>query len=111
MLLAELLDDLGAARRAVAENTTASLVDERVDHLVRKAVRIGRHRLRGQEAHQLPMPRRRVLAARSLEQTARDGGRARLGRASFERLDVAETESFECRQVEAADRAGHVSER
>ena len=111
MLLAELLDDLRPARRHVAEHAAAGLVHERVDHLVREAVRVGRHRLRRQDPHQLPVPRRRVLAARALEQPPGDGRRAGLRRAAEERLDVPEPERLERRQVEPADRARDVPER
>ena len=57
MLLAELLDDLRPARRLVAEHAAAGAVHERVDHLVGEAVRVGRHRLRRDDAHQLPVAR------------------------------------------------------
>src|SRR5439155_3663171 len=58
-----------------------------------------------------PVTRRRVLAARPLEQTAGDRGRSRLRRTAFERLDVAEAERLERREVETADRACDVAER
>ena len=57
------------------------------------------------------MARRRVLAARALEQPAGDRRRAGLRRAALERLDVPEPERLESRQVEAADRARDVAER
>src|SRR4029077_16300965 len=38
VLLPQLLDDLGARRRPVAEHSTRGAVHERVDHVVRKAV-------------------------------------------------------------------------
>ena len=44
VLLAELLDDLGPRGGPVAEDAAAGLVHERVDHVVREAVRVGRHR-------------------------------------------------------------------
>ena len=56
-------------------------------------------------------PGRRVLALRALEQPAGDRRRARLRRAALERLDVAEAERLEVRQVEAADGARDVAER
>ena len=76
-----------------------------------KPVRIGRHRLRRDDAHQLPVAGRRVLALRALDEPARDRRRSRLRRAALERLDVAEPERLEIRQVEAADGAGDVAER
>ena len=110
MLLAELLDDLRAARGLVPEHAAAGAVHERVDHLVREAVRVGRHRLGRDDAHQLPVARRRVLALRTLEQPSGDRGGPGLRRAPFQRLDVAEPERFQRRQVEAADGAGDVGE-
>ena len=95
----------------VAEHRPARLVHERVDHLVGEAVRVGRHRLRGEDPHQLPVAGRRVLAARALDQPPGDRRRARLRRAAEQRLDVAEPERLERRQVEAADGAGEVAER
>ena len=111
VLLAELLDDLRPARRDVAEHAAPGLVHERVDHLVGEPVRVGRHRLRGQDPHQLPVAGRRVLAARALDEPARDRRRARLRRAAEQRLDVAEPERLERRQVEAADGPREVAER
>ena len=101
VLLAELLDDLRPARRLVAEHAAGGAVHERVDHVVREAVRVGRERLRRDDPHQLPVADRRVLALRALEQPAGDRGRARLRRAALERLDVAEAERLQVR----ADRA------
>ena len=95
----------------VAEHAAAGAVHERVDHVVREAVRVGRERRRRDDAHQLPVAGRRVLALRALEQPAGDRRRARLRRAALERLDVAEPERLEVRQVEAADGARDVAER
>jgi hypothetical protein len=52
-----------------------------------------------------------VLSLRTLEQATSDRRCARLRRTSFERLDVAETESLHIGQVEAADGPGDVAER
>ena len=111
VLLAVLLDHLGAGRGLVAEDAAPRAVRERVDHLVRKPVRIGREGDGRDDAHQLPVARGRVLALRALEETARDGGCARLWRTTLERLDVPEPEGLEVRQVEASDGAGDVPER
>jgi hypothetical protein len=46
---------------------------------------------------------RRVLALRPLDEPSRDRRRPRLRRAAFERLDIAQTERFEGRQVEPSD--------
>ena len=111
VLLAELLDDLRPGRGLVAEDAASGAVHERVDDVVREAVRVRRHRLRRDDAHQLPVPGRRVLALRALDQPAGDGRGARLRRAALERLDVAEAERLEVGKVEAADGAGDVAER
>ena len=111
MLFAELLDDLRAARRPVAEHTVAGPVHEGVDHLVREPERVRRHRLRRHDPHQLPVADRRVLALRTFEQAARNGRRARLWRTPFERLDVPEPERLQGRQVETADGPGDVGKR
>src|SRR5918994_313858 len=78
VLLAELLDDLRPGGRLVAEHSAAGLVHERVDHVVRKAVRVGRERLRRDDPHQLPVPGRRVLALRALGEPTGDRRRAGL---------------------------------
>ena len=88
----------------------ARLVHERVDDLVREAVRVRRERGRRDHAHHLPVTRRRVLALRALDEPAGDRRRAGLRRAAFERHDVSEPERLEIGQVEASDRAGHVAE-
>ena len=111
VLLAVLLDHLGARRRLVAEHAAAGAVHERIDHLVGEAVRIRRERDGGDDAHHLPVARRRVLALRALEQPARDRRRAGLRRAALERLDVPEPERLEIGQVEASDGASDVPER
>ena len=111
VLLAQLLDDLRPGRRLVAEHAATGSVHERIDHVVRKAMRIRRHRLRRDNAHQLPVAGRRVLALRPLDQPTRHGRRAGLRRTALERRDVAEPERLEVRQVQPADGPGHVSER
>ena len=111
MLLAELLDDLRPGCRPVAENASARAVHERVDDDVRKPVWVRRERHRCHDAHQLPVPGRRVLALRAFQQATGDRGRPRLGRATLERLDVSKAERLEVRQVEAADGPGDIAER
>ena len=111
VLLAELLDDLRARRRLVADHPAARAVHERVDHLVGEPVRIGRERRRRDDAHQLPVACRGVLALRALEEPARDGRRVRLRRAALELLDVAEAERLEVRAGRARRPPGDVPER
>src|SRR4029453_3692447 len=111
VLLAQLLDDLRARRGLVAEDAATGLVHERVDDLVREAVRIRRERRRRDDAHELPVAGRLVLALRARGEAPRGGGRIGLRRAPLERLDVAEAERLEVRQVEAAHGARDVAER
>ena len=111
VLLAVLLDHLGARGRLVAENAAAGAVHERVDHLVREAVWVGRESHGRDNPHQLPVTCCRVLALGALEQPSGDRRRAGLRRAAFKRLDVPEAESLEIGQVEAPDGTGDVSER
>src|SRR5262249_46894742 len=92
VLLAELLDDLGAACGLVPQHAAGRRGQERVDHMVREAVRIGRERLRRDDAHQLPVPERRVLALGTLDQAPGDRRRSRLRRTALELFDVAEPE-------------------
>ncbi len=103
VLLPQLLDDLGAGGRLVAEHAAAGPVHERVDHVLGEAVRVRRERRRREHAHQLPVSGRRVLALRALDEPAGDRRSARLRRAAFELGDVPQTERLEARQVEAAD--------
>src|SRR5579875_2280830 len=94
----------------VAEDSPAGAVHERIDHVVGEAVRVGGERLRRDDPHQLPVTGRRVLPLRPLHEPACHRRRAGLGRASFERLDVAEPERLEARQVEPADGSGYVAQ-
>ena len=111
VLLAELLDDLRAGSGLVSEHPAPRPVHERIDHLVRKAVRVGRKRRRGDDPHHLPVPRRGVLPLGALDEPPGDSGSSRLRRASLERHDVPEPERLQVGQVEAADCACDVAER
>src|SRR5262249_33459322 len=102
VLLPELLDDLRARGRLVAEDAPPGAVHERIDDVMGEPVRIRRKRLRRDDAHVLPVTRGRVLALRALEQASGDGGSARLWPAPLERLHIAEAERLEARQVETA---------
>jgi hypothetical protein len=95
VLLAELLDDLRARRRLVAEDAATRLVHERVDHLVGEPVRVRRERRGCDDAHHLPVARGRVLALRALDEASRDGRRTGLRRTTIERHHVSETERLE----------------
>src|SRR5207244_12657013 len=84
-LLAELLDDVRPRRRPVAQYSATGSMHERIDHVVRKAVRVEGEWLRGDDAHQLPVARCRVLALRPLDEPACDRGSPGLWRATLER--------------------------
>jgi hypothetical protein len=111
VLLAEALDDLGARGRDVADHSPSGRLRERADHVVREAVRIGRHRRLGDDGHQLPVARRRVLARRVLAQPAGDRGRVLARRAAAQRQHVAEPERLQVWQVETPDGVGDVLQR
>src|SRR5207249_12115247 len=111
VFLTELLDDLRTRCSLVAEDAAAGTVHERIYNVVRKPVRIRRHRLRRHDAHQLPVTRGRVLPLRPLDQPSGNGRRTRLRRTALEGLDVPEAERFEVREIQASDGAGDVSER
>ncbi len=111
VLLAELLDDVRPRRGLVADHAPAGLVGELLDHLEREAVRVGRHRLGRDDAHELPVAGRRVLALGALEQPSRDGRRAGLRRAPFQVRDVSEAKRFQVGDIEPTDRTSDVSER
>ena len=66
---------------------------------------------RRDDAHHLPVARRRVLALRALEQTPRDRRRPGLRRAALELLDVPEAERLHVGEIEPADGLGDVRER
>ena len=88
------------------------LVHERVDHVVREAVRVRGERRGGDDAHQLPVPRRRVLALRALPRAARRSRRARLPAGSPPSLlHVAEPECLQIGQIEPAHGPRHVGQR
>ena len=70
MLLAEVLDHLGAAVGAVAEDPAAGRVVQLVEDLVREAVRVGAQRDRRDHPHQLPVAGDRVLAGPDRVQAA-----------------------------------------
>src|SRR5207244_8875064 len=66
VLRAELLNDLGSGGRLVAEDLLSGILLERLDDFARESPRVEREGTLDDEAHHLPMPRRRVLAGREL---------------------------------------------
>ena len=111
VLLAEPLDDLGARCGDVADDPAPRRLAERVDHVVRKAIRVRGHRLLGDHAHQLPVAGGGVLAGRVLAQATCDGRRVIARRAPHEREHVAEPERLHVRKVEPADGVRDVLQR
>src|SRR2546430_4298367 len=91
-----------------AEDPAPGSVHEGVDHLVRKAVRVGRERRRGEDAHELPVTGRRVLPLRALRETTGYRRRARLRWAPFEREHVSEPKRLEIGQIQPSHRDGDV---
>ncbi len=110
VLGAEVVDRPDAVVGGVAEHAAPRRRLERGDDLGREAAGIGPHRLRRDDAHQLPVTRRRVLSRPERVQPAvedRVGG----GRDAPERQRGAEPERAHRREVEPADRVGEVAER
>ena len=110
VLLAELLDDLGARRRLVAEHAARRRVHERVDDVVREAVRVRRQGLRRDDAHHLPVAERRVLPFERSSSRPATAGAPCMGATPSSGRDVAEPERLHGRQVETADGARDVAE-
>ena len=81
----ELVDDRGARRDHVADRLAADARLELLDHLLGKAVREGRERAIEDDAHQLPVPRHRVLARRALRHASESRRRRRHRRAALQR--------------------------
>src|SRR5947208_4707452 len=88
MLLAELLDDLRPRRWLVAEDASPRAVHERVNHVVRTALRVGRKRRRRDHANPLPVAGRPALALRAFDQAAGHGRRALRMWAAIVRFDM-----------------------
>ena len=110
VLLAVVLDRVGAAVGLVEQDAAAGRVDQLVEDLVGEAVGVGPQRHRRDDAHQLPVAGDRVLARAERVQAAVEDGRLG-GRDALERQDRAEPEAAQHRQVEAAGRLGDVAER
>jgi hypothetical protein len=110
VLLAVVLDRVGAAVRLVEQDPAAGRVDQLIEDLVGEAVGVGPQRHRRDDPHQLPVAGDRVLAGAERVQAAVEDGRLG-GRDALERQDRAEPEAPEHRQVEAAGRLRDVAER
>jgi hypothetical protein len=110
VMRAPLLDDLGAARRRIAAEAQAGDALEGRHDVGWEAVRVRRQRGGGHDAHELPVPGRRLLARPERVQPAVD--HRMLGRRYAEQWDDrAQPEPAEHREVEAADVLGQVRER
>ena len=71
------MNDLRARIRLVADELPADARLKRGDDLGRESRRVRRHRVLADDARQLPMPRRRVLAARAFPQPCKRAARRR----------------------------------
>jgi hypothetical protein len=108
--LAVLVDHGDPVDRRVAEHLTAARPLDQPDHLGREAVGIGRARLARDDAHQLPVAGRRVLAGPERVQAAVERRRARR-RDALQRQDRAEPEPLHPRQLQTAGQLGQMGER
>jgi hypothetical protein len=104
------LDHLGAAVGAVAAEAVPRHAFERLHHLGRKAVRVGRQRMVRHHPHQLPVAGGRLLARPERVQAAVDDGLAG-GRHTLDRDDGAEAEAAESRQLQSAHPLGEMGKR
>jgi len=111
MLVAQLGDDRRAAGGLVADHAPARPARELRQQVGREAVRIGRERLRGDHAHQLPVAGGGILARRDFHQPAVTGARAPGRRHAGDGVQVAQAQSGKVRHVQPADRAGQIPER
>ena len=98
-----------AATFPITPRPVASL--KRSISCLRKAVGEGRERALGDDAHHLPVPGGGVHSEAALDQPAPDGRGVRARRAPGQRQHVAQPQLLQRRQLEAADRLGHVPER
>ena len=111
VLVAELLDDDGTARRPVAEPAQPGLARERVHDLGRKAVRVRRERLVEAHPDHLPVPGRGVLAGRELGAAAPRRSGVLAWSDPFDARDVAEPHGAEVGHLQAPNCARGVAER
>jgi hypothetical protein len=110
VLGAEVVDRVDPVVGPVAEERALGDALEHRHDVRREAVGIGRGRLLGDDAHELPVARRRVLARSEGVQAAVDRGL--VGRRhAVDRGQRAEPEATEHREVQPADGAGEVAER
>ena len=110
VVLAEVLDHLGAAVGAVAAEAQAGGLLEPLDHIGWEALRIGRERVLGHHAHQLPVAGGGFLS-RPERMKASVDHRIRCRRHALDGDDRAEPEPLERRQLESPDPLGEVPER
>ena len=106
MLASVVVDDLRARIRLVADELPADARLKRGDDRGREARRVRRHRVLADDARQLPMPRRRVLAARAFLQPRKRAARRRHAKRSclrrvLDAVDGEESERGEMRRGKA----------
>ncbi len=97
-------------RRVAAAPSTGRHLDLRQD-TGRESVRVGRQRVRRDDAEQLPVPGGRVLARTHRVKTAVDGSGAQRGRDPEQVADVAQAEPRQSRELQSTDRLGEMDER
>src|SRR5436190_167541 len=103
MFFAQLLNDLSAACRNVAEDSRhLRPLDKLIDDRLRKAIRIGRKSALQNDAGHLPMASGRVLAVRLQRALAETATRRLNRRQTMQRTNVAESQSLEIWQTKLA---------
>ena len=99
LLAAVVVDDLRARVRLVADDLAAERLLELCDDFRREAVGVRRHRALRDDARDLPVARRRVLATRELAQTGKGADWLSLRRAAADAVDVEEAELLHVRRI------------
>src|SRR3989442_9109658 len=103
MFFAQLLNDLSAACRNVAEDSRhLRPLDKLIDDRLRKAIRIGRKRALQNDAGHLPMASSRVFAVRLQRALAVTTAWLLNRRNSVQRTNVAETQASQMWQMKLA---------
>ena len=99
LLAAVIVDDLRARIRLVADDLAAECLLKLSDDFRREAVRIRRHRTLRDDTRNLPVARRRILAARELAQAGEGADRLGLRRAAADTVDIEEADFFHVRRI------------
>ena len=99
MLLPIIMDDLRPRIRLIAEHPAPESLLQLRDHPGGKPIRERRHRLLRDDPRDLPMPRRRILAARQLPAAPERSQGGRLLLAAVHTINVEHAQLFQIRSI------------